>query len=69
MADFCTQCSFMMWGYDTRDLAGLFMGRGNDLIKVICEGCGHIEVDVNGTCQTHTHAEHRKMWEPPDGQP
>lgn len=51
MADFCRACSIEMWGYDTRDLAGL----GPELPSgagyvVICEDCGFILVDHQGNC-------------------
>lgn len=51
MADFCQECSYEVWGFDTKDLAGLVtkedMNRGVRA-HVICEGCGWILVDHNG---------------------
>ena len=46
MADFCQECSIDTWGEDTRDMAGLCKNGG--AATVLCEGCGLINVDVNG---------------------
>lgn len=48
MADFCKQCSIEQFGEDFGDLAGL-CDYDNDAV-VICEGCGFINVDHEGTC-------------------
>lgn len=53
MADFCKQCSFDIWGEDTKDMAGLstevdtFAGM---FPVVLCEDCGPCQVDHEGTC-------------------
>lgn len=51
MADFCQECSFKVWGRDTKDLAGLIseveVKQGLSVV-VLCEGCGSILVDHNG---------------------
>ena len=62
MADFCTQCSFLMFGWDSRDLACITPPKNGYVAFAVCEGCGPIHVDINGTCQTHTHEQHRRMW-------
>ena len=53
MADFCKQCSDRLFGFDTRDLAGITSHKdwkqGRAAI-VICEGCGAIQVDPEGGC-------------------
>lgn len=55
MADFCRQCSLADFGEDFGDLAGL-SGPGDTaaglFCSVICEGCGHIQVDHAGNCMT-----------------
>lgn len=60
MADFCKQCSIDMWGKDTQDLAELItkeeVDKGYGAV-VICEGCGIIRVDHEGS----------KLEEPEDG--
>ncbi len=53
MAEFCRQCSIELFGRDHGDLAGV-TGKG-DYRKglaeiVVCEGCGVIQVDPNGSC-------------------
>lgn len=60
MADFCKQCSYVMFGtepdqYDNGgDLQGIITAEdtANGLVSsvVICEGCGPIQVDHNGAC-------------------
>jgi hypothetical protein len=53
MADFCSQCSIEGFGEDHRDLAGLSTEKDtNDGLfpVVLCEGCGPIQVDHNGSC-------------------
>ena len=55
MADFCKQCSIDHFGQDFRELAGLSKPQdtANKLYaNVICEGCGHIQVDHEGVCVT-----------------
>lgn len=53
MADFCKQCSIKTFGVDHKDLAGITSkeawAQGRACI-VICEGCGHIQVDPEGNC-------------------
>lgn len=53
MADYCKQCSIKWFGEDFHDLAG--MSTAEDTRKgmyavVICEGCGYVLVDHEGTC-------------------
>lgn len=48
MADFCQQCSLAIFDEDNRDLADLTTGNGVTL--ALCEGCGMVQVDVNGKC-------------------
>ena len=56
MADFCYQCSLVIFGQDFGDLRGLTpiadwrQGKG---ALVLCEGCGVIQVDPNGHCVSH----------------
>jgi len=53
MANFCKQCSIEIWGEDTRDLAGITdektWAEGKAAV-VICEDCGFIQVDPDGSC-------------------
>jgi len=52
MADFCQQCSIMIFGEDHRDLAGLITEEDtkNGFVSrvVLCESCGPIQVDHDG---------------------
>jgi hypothetical protein len=53
MADFCTHCALDTFGEDTGDLAGLSTPDDTAAGKfpvVICEGCGHTQVDHTGKC-------------------
>jgi len=54
MADFCYQCTKEMFGNpEKNDLKGLSTPEDtkNGLYPVvICEGCGHIQVDHEGKC-------------------
>lgn len=60
MADFCKQCSILMFGEDFGDLASEaeHWPEGAAAITVLCEGCGAISVDRSGKCLDHTDAEH-----------
>jgi hypothetical protein len=52
MADFCKQCS-AEHGFDNRDLVGLSTPEDTArelFVLVLCEGCGWILVDHEGTC-------------------
>ena len=53
MADFCKQCSIEHFGEDFGDLKGCTTkedwAKGLAAI-VICEGCGIIQVDPEGSC-------------------
>lgn len=53
MADFCKQCSEKLFGEDIGDLANITkpgdQAEGKYAV-VICEGCGPIQVDVDGRC-------------------
>lgn len=49
MADFCKQCSLVMFGSDFRELADpqLKPGYANGNL---CEGCGYIQTNAAGEC-------------------
>jgi hypothetical protein len=55
VADFCKQCSIDMFGEDLGDMAGLC--KEDEVVSVLCEGCGPTCVDSEGSCQFH--AEHK----------
>ena len=59
MADFCKQCSIKLFGEDFGDLSDLC--KPDELVGVLCEGCGGTVVDHTGTCLTdcllHHHPE------------
>lgn len=46
MADFCKECSEEIFGEDLGDLTDLC--KENEMISVLCEGCGYIYVDHKG---------------------
>ncbi len=48
MADFCKQCSLIVWGEDYGDLANLC--KAGEMASVLCEHCGPTWVDCNGRC-------------------
>lgn len=52
MADFCKQCSEYLFGFDSKDFAGLnpeIVLNKDEGFKVLCEGCGEvILVDHDG---------------------
>jgi hypothetical protein len=53
MADFCKACSIDLFGEDFKELAGITAQEAWDAgtaCKVICEGCGYIQVDPDGNC-------------------
>lgn len=53
MADFCTQCSLMMFNKDFGELAGLSTEEDTNnklYCHALCEGCGSIQVDHTGKC-------------------
>lgn len=53
MAEFCRQCSEKIFGEDVKDLAGLSKPEDTELdrfVGVLCEGCGFVCVDHEGTC-------------------
>lgn len=55
MADFCKQCSMELFGKDFRELAGVTepdKWEQGLAARVICEGCGPIQVDPDGNCVT-----------------
>ena len=67
MADFCKQCSIALFGDDYRDLADIIWPSDTKLknyAAVLCEGCGHTEVDHNGRCVSphclHQHGKESK---------
>jgi hypothetical protein len=48
MAEFCKQCTKALFFEDTNDFEGLC---GEDeMIQVLCEGCGPTYVDSKGKC-------------------
>ena len=49
MANFCKQCSIEIFQEDFADLAGFSVNR-QELISVLCEGCGNAVVDNTGEC-------------------
>jgi hypothetical protein len=53
MADFCRACSLEHFDKDYEDLRGATtsdMQNKGKFAVVICEGCGCIQVDINGSC-------------------
>ena len=51
MADFCQQCAHRVWGFDTKDLAGLSTPDNTAaglFCLALCEGCGPVQVDHAG---------------------
>lgn len=73
MANFCKQCSELIFGKDFGDLKGLVLTNITDAQKlehpnvdeyianVICEGCGFIQVNEAGECMSlDCIGEHRK---------
>lgn len=53
MADFCRQCSLMLFGEDFGNLKGLISKEQVDeglVVSVICEGCGPTQVNHLGEC-------------------
>lgn len=55
MADFCKQCSILMFGEDFGDLKAV---TDADTEISVCEGCGVIRTDREGKCLDHTDQEH-----------
>lgn len=59
MADFCKQCSIEIFGGDFRELAGLIsqeQAEGGLIARVLCEGCGPTQVNIEGECLFHEKA-------------
>lgn len=53
MADFCRQCSEELFGKDFEDFKGATTAEDwsrNEAAVVLCEGCGPIQVDPDGSC-------------------
>lgn len=53
MADFCKQCSLEHFGHDFKDMAGLTTPEDVAIgmyAVVLCEGCGPVQVDEDGSC-------------------
>lgn len=53
MADYCKQCSINIFNKDYGDLANLTTKEEQEkglFALVICEGCGAIQVDIEGNC-------------------
>lgn len=53
MADFCKQCSIVVFGEDFGDLAGITKPEDQAQDRyalVLCESCGATQVDVEGSC-------------------
>ena len=51
MAEFCKECCEETWGADTKDLAELC--EDEQVVLVLCEGCGPIYVDHTGRRVCH----------------
>lgn len=53
MADFCKQCSIVLFDKDLGDLKGLC--KQDEMIHALCESCGFdCIVDSDGTCISST---------------
>lgn len=56
MADFCKECAKDLFNADTNDLSGIITKEDSDAgyisSVVICEGCGPIQVDHEGSCMS-----------------
>lgn len=56
MADFCKECAKDLFNADTNDLSGIISKADSDAgyvsSVVICEGCGPIQVDHEGSCKS-----------------
>ena len=60
MADFCRQCSVVVFGEDFKDLADLGPPLGPNLGYIaLCEGCGPTLVTHEGTCILNGCKEHK----------
>lgn len=68
MADFCRDCSIMMFGKDFKELALPEGDKKRGTLKVgegwqaLCESCGPILVNDDGVCMDHDEVKHRQMW-------
>lgn len=68
MSDFCHTCSIYMFGEDYGDmvLAKNDPKRGtlppDHGWRALCESCGGIVVDDDGTCMSHTAEEHEALF-------
>ncbi|MDD3412489.1 MAG: hypothetical protein PHY47_00650 [Lachnospiraceae bacterium] len=63
MADFCRQCSIEIFGEDFKELAGIVSPEEFTADKaafVMCEGCGPIFVNPDGSCIDSTCVKHQK---------
>lgn len=63
MADFCQQCSIENFGEDFGDLKDLTKPEAQAqglCVVVLCEGCGAIQVDVDGKCISNCLKNHDK---------
>jgi hypothetical protein len=62
MADFCLQCSALMFGPEVgNDLSGISTPEDTAAklyANVLCEGCGMTQVDHTGRCIHHTDSQH-----------
>lgn len=51
MAEFCKQCSIDTFGKDFGDFKGMAPEESEGLYPIVlCEGCGPIQVDNEGSC-------------------
>ena len=48
MADFCKQCSERIFNEDYEDMKNLC--KPNEMVSVLCEGCGPCYVNSQGEC-------------------
>lgn len=53
MKGHCRQCSVLLSGEDSLDLAGLKKKDPDLTCRTTCDGCGFIAVNENGRCLTH----------------
>jgi hypothetical protein len=64
MADFCTQCSIEIFGKDFDNMRGITKqedwNKGLSCV-VLCEGCGHIQVDPTGKCVSDCDKHHNTI--------
>lgn len=65
MSDYCQQCSIDIFGKDFKELADIALE--GEFATAICEGCGSIVIDHNGTCLSACLRHHSTKWEEENG--